>query len=266
MPAATSARCARAPCRSRTAATASSGGKIFISGGEHDLTRQHRAPGAVPPARRAGRAQGPVAGAGAQAAARRRAQRGALRAHRGKDGPARQPHLRDALRRRHRLAGRRAEPRPGRDVRDDERGAAARGAAGHRPARRGLAEGRRLRQRAAPDARPRPGAGQPRRRGGRPDRRAPRGAPHPRDAARLDRRRAACWPTAPRCSWTSRGTTPTRRRRERAQRWCALVTPVLKAGLHRSRPSTAPATACRSSAATATCANGASSRSCAMRA
>ena len=42
--------------------------------------RQHRPPGAVPPARRAGRHQGPVAGAGAQAAARRR--RNAVRCER----------------------------------------------------------------------------------------------------------------------------------------------------------------------------------------
>jgi hypothetical protein len=151
---------------------------------------EHRAPGAVPPARCAHGPQGPVAGAGAQAAARRHAQRGALRAHRRKDGPARQPHLHDALRRRHRLAGRRTRPRAGRDVRDDEFGAPARGAARHRPARRGLAEGRCLCRRAPPDARARPGAREPRQRAGGPDRRASGGAPHPRHAARLDRWRA----------------------------------------------------------------------------
>ena len=70
--------------------------------------RQHRAPGAVPPARCAARHQGPVAGAGAQVPARRHAQRGALRRHREEDGHQGQRHLPMRFERRHRLAGRRA--------------------------------------------------------------------------------------------------------------------------------------------------------------
>jgi branched-chain amino acid transport system ATP-binding protein len=57
-----------------------------------------------------------------------------------------------------------AGPRPERDVRDDERGAAARGAARHRPARCGLAEGRRLCAGAHADARARRAARRRRRR------------------------------------------------------------------------------------------------------
>ena len=53
-----------------------------------------------------------------------------LRLDRGEDGHPRQRHLRDELRRRHRLAGRRGEPRPQRHVHDDERGAARRRRAG----------------------------------------------------------------------------------------------------------------------------------------
>ena len=51
---------------------------------------------------------------------RRRAQRRLLRLDRRKDGHPRQLDLRDELRRRHRLAGGRAQPRPQRHVRDDE--------------------------------------------------------------------------------------------------------------------------------------------------
>lgn len=57
--------------------------------------------------------------------------------------------------------------------------------------------------------------------------------------------------------------------RERAQRWCALVRLVLKAACTQqesSRHSKAPVPACRSSVATALCANEASSGSCAARA
>ena len=55
-----------------------------------------------------------------------RAQRRRLRLDRAQDGHPRQRHLRDELRRRQGLAGRRGESRPQRDVRDDERGAARR--------------------------------------------------------------------------------------------------------------------------------------------
>ena len=55
------------------------GSKIFISGGEHDLTRQHRAPGAGAPARRTARHQGHLAVPGAEVPARRLAQRHPLR-------------------------------------------------------------------------------------------------------------------------------------------------------------------------------------------
>ena len=99
--------------RTRAAAQADgsfrvSGSKIFISGGEHDLTDNivHLVLCRLPDA--------PAGPKGLSLVLvpkflpRRRAQRSALRAHRGKDGPARQPDLRAALRRGHRLADRRA--------------------------------------------------------------------------------------------------------------------------------------------------------------
>ena len=179
--------------RTRAAAQADgsfrvAGGKIFISGGEHDLTDNivHLVLCRLPDAPAGPKGLSLVLVP--KRAARRRAQCGALRAHRGEDGPARQLDLRDALRRRDRLADRRAEPRAGGDVRDDERGPAACRAAGPRPARRRLAEGRRLCPRTAPDARARPGTGQPRQRGRRPGGRASGDPPHPRHPARLDRR------------------------------------------------------------------------------
>ena len=79
----------------------------------------------------------------------RRAQRGVLRLDRGEDGHPRQRHLRDELRRRHRLADGRSQPRPAGDVHDDERGAARRRRAGPGAVRGRLSERRRLRQGAA---------------------------------------------------------------------------------------------------------------------
>jgi alkylation response protein AidB-like acyl-CoA dehydrogenase len=55
---------------------------------------------------------------------------------------------------------------------------------------------------------------------------------------------------------------PPRCRRAPRSSWCSLVTPVLKAAWT-DQAFTAPVNACRCLAATATCANGASSRSCA---
>ena len=59
--------------------------------------RQHRSSGAGPPARLKARPQGSVTVSGSQVHAGRDAKRGVLRTHRGKNGPARQPHLRHAL-------------------------------------------------------------------------------------------------------------------------------------------------------------------------
>ena len=89
--------------------------------------RQYRAPGARAHRRRAGRHQGHLAVRGAQADGQgrrlaRRAQRRLLRLDRREDGHPRQFDLRDELRRRHRLAGRRGKPRPAGHVHDDERG------------------------------------------------------------------------------------------------------------------------------------------------
>ena len=128
------------------------GTKIFISAGEHDLAENivhlvlARIEGApegtkgislfvVPKFLRQRRRLA------------RRAQRRHLRLDRREDGHPRQLHLRDELRRRDRLAGRRGEPRPARHVHDDERGAARRRRAGARavggrlPERRDLREG-----------------------------------------------------------------------------------------------------------------------------
>ncbi len=66
----------------------------------------------------------------------RRAQRRVLRLDRRQDGHSRQFDLRDELRRRDRLADRRGKPRPQRDVRDDERGAARRRHSGSGACRR----------------------------------------------------------------------------------------------------------------------------------
>ena len=70
------------------------GGKIFISGGEHDLTDNivHLVLCRLPDAPAGPKGLSLVLVP--KRAARRHAQRGALRAHRGKDGPARQPDLR----------------------------------------------------------------------------------------------------------------------------------------------------------------------------
>ena len=62
-----------------------------------------------------------------------------------------------------------------------------------------------------------------------PDRRAPGDAPHPRHAARLDRRRPRARLPHRASNWTSRKHHPDAARRDAAQRWCSLVTPVLKA-------------------------------------
>ena len=59
--------------------------------------RQHRAPGAGAPARQPARSQGPVAVPDPEVLRGRFQKRRGLRAHRGKDGPARQPDLRDAF-------------------------------------------------------------------------------------------------------------------------------------------------------------------------
>ena len=113
--------------------------------------RQHHPSRAGAHRRRAGRDQGHLAVRRAEASGRRRrlarrAQRRRLRLDRAQDGHPRQFDLRAQLRRRQGLAGRRREPRPQRDVRDDERGAARRRRAGPEPVRGRLSERRRLRQ------------------------------------------------------------------------------------------------------------------------
>ena len=91
------------------------GTKIFISGGDQDITAQHRAPGARAHRGRAAGNQGPLAVHRAQVPGRRgrqpgRAQRRGGRVHRAQDGHQRLGHLRDELRRQRdlrRRAGRR---------------------------------------------------------------------------------------------------------------------------------------------------------------
>ena len=97
--------------------------------------RQHHPPGARAHRRRARRHQRYFAVRGAEDHGQRRrlagrGQRRLLRLARREDGHPRQRHLRHELRRRHRLADRRGEPRACRHVRDDERGAARRRRAG----------------------------------------------------------------------------------------------------------------------------------------
>ncbi|CAA9308814.1 MAG: Acyl-CoA dehydrogenase, partial [uncultured Gemmatimonadaceae bacterium] len=113
----------------------------------------------------------------------RHAQRGELRLDRAQDGDQGLGHLRDELRRRDRVAGRRAPRGAQGDVPDDERRAARRGDPGARALRGELPErgGLRARPRAGALAQGRAG---PRARG-RPDHRAPRRAAHAHDDARL---------------------------------------------------------------------------------
>ena len=130
------------------------GTKIFISAGEHDLAdniihlvlaRIEGAPEGVKGISlfivpKFLRQRGRLA---------RRAQRAHLRLDRAQDGHPRQRDLRDELRRRDRLAGRRGEQGPQRHVHDDERGAARGRHAGPVAVRGRLSERRELRARAA---------------------------------------------------------------------------------------------------------------------
>ena len=159
--------------------------------------REHRAFGARPRRRRAGRHQGHLAVRRAEAAGEpgrfaRRAERDLLRLHRAQDGHPRQRHLRDELRRRRGLARRRGEPRPRGHVHDDERGAARRRRSGPLPVRSRLPERRGLREGApsGPRADRREGALAP----GRSDHRASRRAPHPAVHQGVQRGRARADP------------------------------------------------------------------------
>ena len=182
------------------------GTKIFISAGEHDLSRQHRPSGAGAHRRRARRHQGYLAVRGAEADGQgrrlaRRAQWRLLRLDRREDGHPRQFDVRDELRRRHRLAGRRGEPRPAGHVHHDERGPSRRRRAGPGAIGSRLSERRDLRQ-GAP-ARPRAHRRQISRQAGRPDHRASGYSAHADDHPRLQRGRRARWCCGPRCRATS---------------------------------------------------------------
>ena len=140
--------------------------------------RQHRPSRAGAPARRAARHARHLAVPGAEVSrqAGRLAgapQRRALRFDRAQTRHPRVADLRHGLWRRwrrDRLSGRRGEPRPCRDVRDDERGAARRRPAGRGDRREGLSEGARVCARTSPGPR--------RRRRHEPDRRASRRQAH----------------------------------------------------------------------------------------
>ncbi len=117
------------------------GAKIFISSGEHDLSRQHRPSRARPHRGRACGDEGHLAVRRPEIPARHgRAQRPGLRLDRAQDGHPRQFDLRDELRRGESLAGWRGKSRPQRDVRDDERRAPRRRRAGPRAIRGRLSE------------------------------------------------------------------------------------------------------------------------------
>ena len=146
------------------------GTKIFISAGEHDLAENiiHLVLARIEGAPQ--RHQGHLAVRGAEDPGQcrrlaRRAQRRVLRLDRAQDGHSRQFHLRDELRRRHRLADRRGEQGHAGHVRDDERGAARRRGAGAGAIGGRLSERRGLRPR--PAAGPR-AVGAARRRTSRP--------------------------------------------------------------------------------------------------
>ena len=93
------------------------GTKIFISAGEHDLAANivhlvlARIEGAPDGTRGLSLFVVPEGPSQSRRLARR-PQRGLVRLDRGEDGHPRQRHLRDELRRRHRLAGGAGEPRP----------------------------------------------------------------------------------------------------------------------------------------------------------
>ena len=173
-----------------TALIAITGQKIFISAGEHDLADNiihlvlARIDGAPAGTKGISLFVVPKFLVGDDGVARR-AQRRLLRLDRAQDGHPRQFDLRDQLRRRQGLAGRRGEPRPQRDVRDDERGAARRRGAGPEPVRGRLSERRRLRQ-GAP-AGPLADRPQGARQAGRPDHRPSRRAAHAARDPRLQR-------------------------------------------------------------------------------
>jgi alkylation response protein AidB-like acyl-CoA dehydrogenase len=130
------------------------GTKIFISAGEHDLTEEHRSPGAGAPARRPPGHKGISLFVVPKVLPERgrrlgRAQRRPVRLDRAQDGHPRLAHLRHALQRLDRLAARQAERGPRLHVHDDEPRAARRRPAGPWPVRAGLAGIDRLRQRPA---------------------------------------------------------------------------------------------------------------------
>ncbi len=156
------------------------------------LHRQHRAPGAGAPARRACRQQGHLAvhraqGAGGRGRLAGRAQRGALRQPRAQDGHPRFGHLRAELRRRRGLPRRPAAQGPDGHVHHDEHRAPRGRAAGPGPVGPRLPERAGLRARAAADARA--VRSEVPRQAGRSDHRAPRRAPHAADLQGADRRR-----------------------------------------------------------------------------
>ena len=177
------------------------------------LRRQHRASRAGAAARRAAgharhlavpRAEIP----GQARRLARPAQRRALRLDRAQARHPRLADLRDGLRRRRRrdrLSRRRGEPRPRRDVRDDELGPAQRRPARRRHRRTRLSARRGLRARAPPGPRRR-GAGH------EPDRRASRRAAHVADDEGASCRRRAESAILPASPSTCRATPPRRRR------------------------------------------------------
>ena len=138
------------------------------------------------------------------------------------------------LRGRDRLAGRRAAQGHARDVHDDERGAPRRRHPGPRPSPKSAYQSAVAYARERLQGRSLAGAEAPGQ-AGRPDHRAPRRAAHAADACAPTPKAAARSAAGSRSQLDVRSASPTRRARQAADDLVALMTPIVKALLHRPR-------------------------------
>src|SRR5262249_31161618 len=213
------------------------GSKIFISGGEHDLSENivhlvlARIEGAQPGIRGVSLFVVPKILPAADRAVGRRNSR-YLRRDRREDGDPWQCHLRDELRRRNRLAGRRGESRHQRHVHDDERCATRRRRAGARAFRGRLSERGSVCE--GPPAGPRADGGQVPRQGCRSDHRPSRRAARVDDPSCVQRIRARARPVD-RLADRRRPSFARRRSAARSRRSHGPVHPGHQGSAHRHR-------------------------------